>query len=211
MFAMQEMRQSPRYKGRPMMPENILAHQTQEVGDPTPGLLISAMALLFTVTSFWWIQVRRGRLICSEPRTYAAAFEPKRILIVLPLVLYNSGPAPIVLTDFRLWITRSDERLLCRWRATQPGISPAAPGGGRVFPSPFPVEGRRAIERFIEFGRSSTEIDPAQGPYKVEVEVKKSHSSKWKSLLSFELNTQLSTAKPSEFRVRPNDPEWEDS
>lgn len=180
----------------------------------TPSIVIAVLALLFTISSFWWIQVRRGRLVCPAPGTYAGYFGDDRLLVVLPLVLYNTGPAPIVILDFRLWLKKPDGQppLHCRWRAVQPGINPAgSDGAGRVFPSPLPVEGRRAVERFIEFGCLSPNLDPTKGPYAATVEMKVSHRKDWQTLISFDFNSQISAADPRRLLVRPNDPEWEES
>lgn len=177
----------------------------------TPSIVISILALLFTVSSFWWIQVRRGNIVCAIPRTYASDFGNDRVIVVLPLVLHNTGPAPIVIEDFRLWLTKPDWEtpLLYRWQAVQPGIIPAPPNGGRVFPSPYPVEGRRAVERFIEFGCKTSGFAPTDGPYEAKVEIKMSHKDDWLGLATFDLNTQLSRETRG-FIVRPNDPEWEE-
>lgn len=194
----------------------------------TPALVVSILALLFTVGSFWWIQARRGRLKSFPPLSYAGVFTERDLVLSLPLVLHNTGPAPIVVLDFRLRIDKTeqqfewtqddgqpDERALLpfymSWRSVQGQLEPAGSRGGeRHMPSPFPVEGRRAVERFIEFGRRSPALLPLNGPYTATVEVKLAHRSAWSLLLSFPLHTELAEGDGRvRYLVRSNDPAWE--
>jgi hypothetical protein len=58
-----------------------------------------ACALVFTVASFWWIQVRRGRIQTYAPHSFAAAVTTDMIRIRLPLVFYNTGARAIVVQN----------------------------------------------------------------------------------------------------------------
>lgn len=197
----------------------------------TPALIVSVLALLFTVFSFWWIQARRGRLQTFPPHSYAGAFAEQDLMLSLPLVLHNTGPAPIVVLDFRLRIDKTerqfewarvdgqaDERALLpfymSWRAVQGQLEPAGALGGerhgeRHMPSPFPVDGRRAVERFIEFGSKSPALVPLNGPYTATVEIRLAHRPSWRPLLTFPLHTQLVEEDgPALFIPRSNDPAW---
>src|SRR3954467_7179760 len=70
----------------------------------TPSVAPAVSALLFTVGSFWWIQVRRGRLRCYTSHTYSGSYAPNKLVFVLPLVLHNPAPAPLIVADLRLRI-----------------------------------------------------------------------------------------------------------
>ncbi|WP_432831173.1 hypothetical protein [Dactylosporangium sp. CA-092794] len=181
----------------------------------TPAVIVSFLALLFTIASFWWIQVRRGRLRAYPPLSYAGAFGGSKLLLNLPLVLYNTGPAPIVILDFRLRIVgiaaREDTALplLVSWYSIQPRLEPAASGGGRALPSPIALNGRQAVERFIEFGRTNAPTDLAGGPYDVTVEVRLAHKRTWRPLVSFALHTELVNGEArNRYLQHTNDPEW---
>lgn len=58
----------------------------------TPGVAVAVMALLFTVSSFWWIQVRRGRLRGYTSHVYSGSFGPGKLVFVVPLVLHSPAP-----------------------------------------------------------------------------------------------------------------------
>lgn len=190
--------------------------------DVSGSVFVSILALGFTVGSFYWIQVRRGRLRSYKPRTYAG-FYGQQMHLVLPLVLHNTGPAPIVATDFRLildvGIGPADRQqdgfrlpIMMPWSAIQASIHPGkelGPSGGRVHPSPIPVEGRRAVEHFIEFAAGGKKLDLAAGPYSARIEVLLGHTDRWRELVTFPLHTQLATDDTSaRFITRTNDPTW---
>ena len=195
---------------------NLIAADTSTGPTLTPALIVSILALLFTIASFWWIQVRRSRLRSYPPLSYAGALTRKGLMLNLPLVLYNTGPAPIVILDFRLRIvSTSDEEsldfpLLLSWYAIQPRLEPAPVGGGRVMPSPIALNGRQAVERFIEFGRRSAPSDLVNGPYNVTVEVRLAHKgASWSRLVQFDLHTELAKANArNAYLQHTNDPEW---
>jgi hypothetical protein len=185
----------------------------------TPSLAVALLALAFTVGSFWWIQVRRGRLLAFPPRSYAGAYLTNSVRVVFPLVLYNTGPTPIVVTDFRMRLgapggdDQARQPMLpvdMSWQAIQPRLEPAPPGGERVLPSPFPVAGRQAVERFVEFARAvPVELPTADGPYEVTVEVLLAHHRTWRTLTRFLLHTELVTSDDARgYIVRTNDPDW---
>ncbi|MCX5095795.1 hypothetical protein OOK36_44660 [Streptomyces sp. NBC_00365] len=68
----------------------------------TGAAVVSVCALVFTVSSFWWINARQGRLKTWEPHSFAAIFNYSLVRLRLPLVLHNTGAKPIVVQDLRL-------------------------------------------------------------------------------------------------------------
>ena len=71
--------------------------------------LLSALALGFTLFSFWWMNWRGGKLQVGNLQHFAAGKaitspgdQPNTLLIGLPLVIFNSGASPIVLESLRL-------------------------------------------------------------------------------------------------------------
>jgi hypothetical protein len=51
---------------------------------------VAIAALLFTVASFWLLHARRGRVEMKPPQTYAGLWETDRIILLFPLVFYNT-------------------------------------------------------------------------------------------------------------------------
>jgi hypothetical protein len=166
------------------------------------------------------------------PLSYAAALDEQDVILLLPLVLHNTGATPIIVLDFRLRIDKTEQQLestrnanqanerplpplYLSWRAIQTQLEPAGEmrgerHGERHTPSPFPVDGRRAVERFIEFGRRQPVMVPLNGPYTAIVEVRLAHRQDWRPLLSFVLHTELvEEDSRSRYLTRSNDPNWE--
>lgn len=82
-----------------------------------PSVLVAICALVFKVASFWWLNVRRGRLVSFEPHSFAAYYDQPLLLIRLPLVIHNTGPAPVVVQDMRLAFPRESTSVIpLPWR-----------------------------------------------------------------------------------------------
>src|SRR5450830_1634252 len=71
--------------------------------------LLSALALGFTLFSFWWMNWRAGKLHIGDLQHFTAGKattspgnEPNTLLIGLPLVIVNLGASPVVLESLRL-------------------------------------------------------------------------------------------------------------
>ncbi|MGW3788929.1 hypothetical protein ACWD5Z_30415 [Micromonospora chokoriensis] len=185
----------------------------------TPSLAVAAMALLFTVSSFWWIQVRRGRLRCYTSHVYSASFSSTKLVIVVPLVLHNPAPAPLVVTDLRFRIdppkggpgtALAALPMKLRWIASHATVYPK--NETRAFAAPFAVDGRKAVERFIEFQRDDPPSLLEDGPYRATVEAVVEPRSRWtrrrwSPLLSYTFNSQLASASRASLIPRSNDPD----
>jgi hypothetical protein len=175
--------------------------------------LISVFALLFTVGSFWWIQSRRGRLHGYAPRGYGADFHTP-ILVVLPLVLHNPAPAPLIVTDARLRLRSPDQGIqdsLLRWSGLRSAIVSSAERGGDKYPSPFSVAGRKTVEKFLQF-RGEKRLAFETGPFEATIELiveprRWRKQPQWSPLLTFTLHTELVKRHELEFDYRSNDPE----
>jgi hypothetical protein len=157
------------------------------------GPFIATLALLFTVGSFWWLQARQGRLRSYPPHTFALALNPGQAVFRFPLVLYNTGPKPIIVKEMRLSFPKETGIAYLLWRASMSQIKPDA-NDARQLPAVFSVPGRTAQQHFIEFGIDQKDplpgIDLKGQEYLVLVEVLLGHKRKWRRLVSFPLQGQ---------------------
>jgi hypothetical protein len=83
----------------------------------------------------------------------------------------------------------------------------------RTYNAPFAVDGRRVVEKFVEFQWDDPPTTLADGPYIVTVEIRSAprrwwQRDRWRRLMRFPLNTQLSTESRASFLTRTNDPEF---
>ena len=113
-------------------------------------IVISLMALIFTVGSFWWLHARRGRLEVAWPRSYAFV-ATHLVRLRLPLAFYNSGARARVVADLRIVFPDDPERLPLRWITTRTVLRPGS-DDGFAFGTPFAVQGRATRELVAEFG-----------------------------------------------------------
>ena len=121
----------------------------------TPPVVISVAALIFTLASFWWIQVRRGRLRVETGPVFSGAITSNKIVLNVPLVFHNPAPASLVVTDIKLHLNGGagdanspDHKALPKrmfWIAFHGSVYPES-DKHRQFAMPFAVEGRKSVE-----------------------------------------------------------------
>lgn len=165
------------------------------------GPLIAALALLFTIGSFWWLQARQGKLRSYRPHSFGLSLSPNQALLRFPLVLYNTGPKPIVVRDMRLMFLKQPNIQPLPWRTSRSQLKPDTDDGLQL-PAVFSVPGRQAQQHFLEFGIDAKNplpgIDLAAREYQLRVEVLLGHKRRLKRLVSFPLQAkQFKTPGPN--------------
>lgn len=166
---------------------------------------MSVCALIFTVASFWWINVRRGHLKSWEPHSFAAIVHSSEARLRLPLVLHNTGAKPIVVQDLRL--TFPDEPaypLPLLWISSPSRLQPR-PEEEPKFPAVFAVAGREAQQRFIEFEAPFSGFVPEPRNYKAQIQAMVGHRKGWRTLLTFTLRA-ANIIDPDRYTVYSNAP-----
>ena len=159
-----------------------------------PALIISSLALLFTVFSFWWMNWRRGKLIVGAPRSFAArGSQQENLIITLPLVFYNNGASAIVVQNLRLLLLQedSDSKPLF-FNAT---LEKLLKDEGRTFATQFPIRGREAIRLICEFQRSPGNLLFEAGRYPIELQAILDSKKSWERLCRFDLRISESSAR----------------
>ena len=161
---------------------------TEVLGLPL-AVLVSLLALGFTVLSFWWLNARRGRLVSYEPSSFATVIRPDDMLLRLPLVLRNTGAVPLVVSGLRVYVhPPSAPSLLLPWRNSRNCLAPGGVGDTAVLPSVFYVPGRTAVNYFIEFGGRMDARSMHLRPTSVEVQALLAHKLYWTTLIEFPLH-----------------------
>jgi hypothetical protein len=152
----------------------------------TAAVVVAGLALLFTVASFWWIQMRRGRLEAYEPQTFSGFIQASRYRLRLPLTIYNTGARTLVVTDLRAVFAANNVGVpVITFRRS------IKPIGDDVedFAHPFPVAGRQAVSRFVEFGADEGWAPTTATTYRIAVEARVGGDRKWRKLVDVELTT----------------------
>lgn len=186
----------------------------------TPPVVISVAALIFTLASFWWIQVRRGRLRVETGPVFSGAITSNKIVFNVPLVFHNPAPASLVVADIKLHLSGGgdesspDRKALPKrmfWIAFHGSVYPES-DKHRQFAMPFAVEGRKSVERVIEFQWDNPETQLEDGPYTANVEVlvlpQRWRQRRWRTTCTYPLRTDLWSGARAALIPRTNDPEF---
>lgn len=154
------------------------------------AIIVSACAVSFTIFSFWWLHARQGNLKAIEPHSFAAmAISSVVLKLRFPLVLYNTGPKPIIVQDFLLRFPDEPKSILpLPWRATYLKLRPDGDHGKKL-PTVFVVPGRSAEPHFIEFGGPFPGFALEARDYRVQIWAKLGHRKRPKHLLNFTIRT----------------------
>lgn len=172
----------------------------------TPAVIIAVCALLFTVATFWWLNVRRGRLKSFEPHSFAAYISLDMIRIRFPLVFHNTGAVPIVIQNLRLRFLDEPSAAPLTWVASRSHIQPGGDRDDHAFPAVFSVAGRTTNQTFQEFGAPSPGFILGAKDYRVRLEAKLGHRKKWRRTLDFTLRAWR-IGDPDHFITYENTPD----
>lgn len=168
-----------------------------------PALILSILALLFTVFSFWWMNWRHGKLIVSPPRSYAMfAQVPGKMVLHLPLVFFNNGPMPIVVQNLRVIFTEDVASKPLSFIATTKKLGKDE---DRTFATQFPVRGREAVLMVCEFQREPNELTLEEGTYSLQLQARLDGKKSWTPILTFPLNVSGKATQIARERFIPFD------
>jgi len=146
------------------------------------ALLVSGLALAFTVGSFWWLHARRGSLTATAPRSYAFA---EKVRLRLPLAFFNTGAMALIVSDLRLIIEDETSRNPLGWITTRTRLRPE-PDDGFAFATPFSVQGRGTKEVIAEFG-DDLGWTPAPGSrHRIRLQAQVHPSEEWDDVVAFD-------------------------
>lgn len=156
------------------------------------SLVVAVCALLFTVTSFWWLHARRGRLSCFPVQSFSGYLSASHAALRIPLTIFNSGATPIVVTDLRLRMQPQDgDELLMHLRSFRKTLLPET-DDMEDFAHPYSVPGRAVVAQHVEF---ASVISPAPllsgDPATAIVEGLLDHEGTWAELGRFPLHIEI--------------------
>jgi hypothetical protein len=143
------------------------------------AVVISVLALLFTLASFWWLHARRGSLVAANPETYAFV---DGFRLRFPLAFFNDGAIPLLVTDLRMVVSGVGE---VPWTTTRSQLRPESVDEP-AFPTPFAVGGRDTKELVVEFGEESGWLPDPGARHDLRLEAKTHPEDSWQEIASFE-------------------------
>lgn len=170
------------------------------------ALVVSTLALLFTIGSFWWMHARVGTLRAFRPRTFSGYVEAEQSAIRLPILLFNTGPTSIVVTGMRLRFSDATTEKPMEWEWTRTTIDPGE-NDIRDVASPFSVQGRNTYSLAAEFVGVYPGAIPEPRAYTVTLEALTSKADAWLRVISFQFQAG-NLRHPSNYITYSNDPEY---
>lgn len=156
------------------------------------GTAVAALALLFTVGSWWWLHARRGRLKVADIHNFSGWVTSEELSVRLPLLFENTGARPRVVRYLRLtW--GADDGQVVRAEAhtmfpTLRTVDSSLPEGQSEYFHAFAVPAFGVLTTYPAFRVKSPPITPGS-PVRVELEELVPRG--WKSLGSFDLHTEV--------------------
>ena len=113
------------------------------------GLVLSALAVLFTLISFWWLHARLGELLLHGPQTCFVRYLDGTLAIQLTVTFENIGARPIIISGLRLRFPYDDIENLAWVGFTDDPLHPTL-----EFKEPIAIKGFNAESRILYFHRS---------------------------------------------------------
>lgn len=153
------------------------------------SLVISSLALLFTVGSFYWLQARKGRLKLYPVTTFSGAAAEPSFFLRVPIVIYNSGAKPRVVSGIRLRFRR-DPSVLLECHTFRSSVDPRE-GDTEDFAHPYVVPGRNVVTKIAHFRGDGFARHLTDGPSMFDVEIQHDDEREWRSLGSIEVHTEI--------------------
>ena len=168
------------------------------------AFVAAVLALLFTVGSFWWLHARVGRLRAFEPRTFSAHVSADQTRIILPVMLANTGPVPIVVLAMRLRFVDATSENPMDWDWTRATVDPNR--GDLVDGAAlFSVTGRSTYALNAEFVGDFPGLIPEPRGYAVTLEALTSKADQWLRLITWTFQAG-NLRHPGKYIMYTNDP-----
>jgi hypothetical protein len=170
------------------------------------ALVVAGLALLFTVGSFWWLHARVGRLRAFEPRSFSAHVSADQTRIILPVMLANTGPVPIVVLAMRLRFEDATSEKPMSWDWTRTTVDPSR-GELADGTALFSVDGRSTYSLNAEFVGDFPGLIPEPRPYAVTLEALTSKADQWLRLATWNFQAG-NLMHPGNYIMYTNDPDY---
>lgn len=156
----------------------------------TASDVIAICALAFTVTAFWWLNARPGKLrIVGAPSSYAFA-SGSDLVLNLPLVFTNTRPLAAVALTLRLRVDVPGFPALVPFQAIRETVNPQP--NGRTMSSAIVVQGRETRLINCEFIARPAEVlltEPVTVTIAVEALIERRwRRPSWRPLATFPLH-----------------------
>ena len=157
----------------------------------TVPVFIASLALLFTVGSFYWIQARKGRLKLYPVVTFSAQMTKDRLVLRIPVITFNSGALPRVVTALRLVAT--DERgasVVMDCQTFRKTVGPVKDDLEDMAHA-YSVPGRQVVTKYAHFVVDALPRFTKPQPVVFEMQAMLDQSTSWRRLGGLTMHTEI--------------------
>jgi hypothetical protein len=152
--------------------------------------MVSLLALELTLVTFWWINLRKGRIVAPKPRSFSicGGGTTGKIVMRVPLVFYNTGAIPIIVHNLRVNILETNGEPLI-FGSTVFSIEKDGKPEDCKFATQFPIGGRNTFDIVCQFTRRQG-IEFKNGIYNFAIEAQIADREKWIELCRFSFDVK---------------------
>jgi len=162
-------------------------------------ILVSCLALVFTIFSFWWMNWRPAKLNVGNLRLFGAGKASEGghshniIVVALPLTLWNSGARAIVIEDLKLVpYGKVDIPELSFARVDSPLTTTSIMGDEEIqsdyFYLPIALKANDVIQANFVFNSPSSEFIFEPTNYDFFLQARLTKKSRWKKIKKISLD-----------------------
>ncbi|WP_144406281.1 hypothetical protein [Arthrobacter sp. SPG23] len=155
----------------------------------TESVFIASLALVFTISSFYWLQARRGRLKLYPVVTFSGYITKTRMVLRIPVILFNSGARPRVVTALRLVAT--DERgkeVILECQSFRKTIDPRAEDMDDMAHA-YAIPARQVVTKHAHFAMDAMPVFTQSVPFQVQAMV--DGRTTWRKLGVAKMHTEI--------------------
>jgi hypothetical protein len=134
------------------------------------------------VFNFYWIHLRRGKLVISPPIKFGlhCARGQRKLVIGLPLVFYNGGATTMIVNNLRVRIDGHGTSFYLHFNDTRKDVDS---GQRDQWGYTFTVEARKAIENVFVFMNNDIDYELPTAAVEYSLEAQLNQSTKWKEVI----------------------------
>ena len=167
-------------------------------------MAVSALALAFTVLSFWYMNWRRGKLHIGNIQHFGAGKalegnEDKKnvVVIKLPLILFNTGARPLVVESLQLVSNSIDSLSVLSFERVDDQITMTSQSQqeitGDYFFIPVLIKPNEVVKGNFVFEARNSAFDFSQSKYSFNLEAQVSGRRGWRKVKNIELDFTKAT------------------
>lgn len=157
----------------------------------TESAFISILALVFAVGSFYWLQARPGGLRLYPVVTFSGYMNKERMVLRIPVITFNSGARPRVVTALRLvTVDESNAEIVMECHSFRKTVGPGKDDHEDMAHA-YSVPSRQVVTKHAHFAVDALPRFTKPRPVVFELQAMVDQSTKWRRLGRLTMHTEI--------------------